>query len=93
MLKRALFKSKSQARAVGASACIYKANRQNEKPDARHTVKKLQQKKYFFKKLYRRECKKKIDRRERLKQKARFTLRSKIQYEVFCPMTIVIQNV
>ena len=39
--KRALYKSKSQARAVGASACIYKANRQNEKPDARHAVKKL----------------------------------------------------
>ena len=41
MLKRALFKSKSQARAVGASACYYKGNRQNEKPDARHAVKKL----------------------------------------------------
>ena len=58
MLERTLYKSKSQARAVGASACIYKANRQNEKPDARHAVKKLQEKKYFFKKLYRRECKK-----------------------------------
>ena len=67
MLERTLYKSKSQARAVGASACYYKPNRQNEKPDARHAVKILQQKKYFFKKLYRRECKKKIDRRERLK--------------------------
>ena len=58
MLERKLYKSKSQERAVGASSCIYKANRQNEKPDARHAVKKLQEKKYFFKKLYRRECKK-----------------------------------
>ena len=58
MLKRALFESKSQARAVGASACYYKPNRQYEKPVARHAVKKLQEKKYFFKKLYRRECKK-----------------------------------
>ena len=41
MLKRALIESKSQARAVGASACIYKANKQNEKLDARHAVKIL----------------------------------------------------
>ena len=41
MLKRALFESKSQARAVGASACIYKGNRHFEKPDARHAVKIL----------------------------------------------------
>ena len=41
MLKRALFKSKSQARAVGSSVCYYKPNSQDEKPDARHAVKKL----------------------------------------------------
>ena len=41
MLERILYKSKSQARAVSASACYYKGNRQNEKPNARHAVKKL----------------------------------------------------
>ena len=41
MLERTMYKSKSQARAIGASACIYKANRKNEKPVARHAVKKL----------------------------------------------------
>ena len=51
MLKRALSKSKSQARVVGASACIYEGNRKNGKPDARHAVKKTIAIKVLFQKV------------------------------------------
>ena len=61
-----LYKYKLQAGAVGATACIYKGNRQNEKSDAHHAVKQTIAKNYFFKKLVSCESKK-IDRRERLK--------------------------